>query len=119
MPVARTRIPVLAETVKAAGVIPADRFVGGNAGAAVVPAAAATAMGVSDSSAVAGDYLSVTTLGVTVVTSGAAIVIGALVETDVQGRAITKAAGKALGRARTAASAADQLISVFLLPDNT
>jgi hypothetical protein len=101
-------------TIAATGVIAAQRFVtpaGAQAGAA------ANTLGVSPEAAVAGDLIAVQTRDVADVTAGAAVAVGAAIETDATGRAVTKAAGPTVGRALTAAANAGEVIEVLLIPN--
>lgn len=77
--------------------------------------AAGVAVGVLQSKPqVVGQAATVAISGISVVRSGAAIAVGALVEADSTGRAVTRTAGEILGTAIEAATGADQLISVLL-----
>jgi predicted deacylase len=107
-------IPVLTITRKATAGITAHRFVS-YAGALV--AAAAAALGVSRTDALAGDDFSVDVQGTAVVEAGGAIAEGAQVEADASARAVTKNAGVVLGRALQPAAAAGDFIEVLLLPN--
>lgn len=109
---------VLTLHVVAAAALSAGRFV--TTGGAV-PAAGATCAGVTRSSAgAAGDLVPIDVLGTGWVEAGAAIAAGAAIETDNQGRAITKAAGVTLGRmapGQAAATAAGQMVEIVLIPN--
>ena len=107
-------IALLTLTVAASAALSANRFVTATGG---VPAAAANAVGVTRTSAAAGDLVPVDMLGTTQVEAGAAVAAGAAVETNASGQAITRSAGVPLGRALTAATAAGQLIEVLLIPN--
>jgi hypothetical protein len=108
-------IPVLTLTVRAAAALQAARFVT-HAGA--VPSAGARVIGVTRSSAEAGDEVAVDVLGTTIVEAGAAISsVGALLETDAQGRAVPKTTGTAVAVALQTATAAGQKIEALLLPN--
>lgn len=98
-------------TVTAAANLTKNRFVtiGG-----AVPAAGAYCPGVLAYGVDSGDDGYLVTHGIVLVESGDAVTLNAEVQTDNQGRAIDKAAGIALGRALTAATAAGQLIWVKL-----
>jgi hypothetical protein len=69
-------------------------------------------LGVAGDDVVIGEQTPVKTRGWIVVTAGAAVAVGANVQSDAQGRAITLAAGQNAGRALDAATAAGQLIRV-------
>lgn len=106
-------ISLLALTLAASGAITPNRFVtplGAVAGAGV------NTQGVATAQAAIGEKFTATTLGTEVVETGAAIAAGALVETDAQGRAITKAAGIAVGRMAPGevSSGAGQFVEVIL-----
>lgn len=77
-----------------------------------VPAAGAACKGVSGDNVKAGESVSVKARGWIVVESGAAVAVGAEIETDNLGRAITRNAGVSLGRALDAATAAGQFIRI-------
>lgn len=111
---ARTSKGLLAIGVVATAALTADRFctlVG------AVPAGGAAGCGVAHSDAAIGDRIAVEVAGVYQVVAGAAVAINALVETDAQGRAVTKSAGTTLGRALEAATAAGDVIEVLLFPN--
>lgn len=78
-----------------------------------VPAAGARVMGVSAADFDAGEQAGVNTHGELLVESGAAIAVGAEVESDASGRAITKSAGIPFGVARDAAGGAGEFIRVL------
>ena len=61
----------------------------------------------------AGEQASVATHGEVLVEAGAAIAAGAEVESDANGRAVTKTTGIGSGVARDAASAAGEIIRVL------
>jgi hypothetical protein len=108
-------IPVLTLTVRAAAALQAARFVT-HAGA--VPAAGARVLGVTRSIAEAGDEVAVDVLGTTIVEAGAAISsVGALLETDAQGRAVPNNTGTAVAVALQTATGAGQKIEALLLPN--
>lgn len=60
-----------------------------------------------------GEQASVATHGEMLVEAGAAVALGAQVQSDATGRAITLAAGVPFGRARDAATAAGDIIRVL------
>lgn len=78
-----------------------------------VATAGAPALGVPVSSFDAGEQAGVATHGEILVEAGAAIAVGAEVESDATGRAITKTTGAVCGRARDAAAAAGDIIRVL------
>ena len=79
--------------------------------------AGANALGVARYDAAAGEDVAVDALGTTEVEAGAAVAAGALVQADADGRAITRAAGVAVGRAMGAAAGAGSVVQVFLIPN--
>jgi hypothetical protein len=73
-------------------------------------------VGISHYAGVAGgDLIPFTELGREVVEAGGAFAAGALLESDSQGRAITRTTGIAVARAVTAATAAGQYAEVYLI----
>ena len=101
-------------TIKATAAVTGERFVT----AAGAPAAAAgNALGVARSDAQIGGVFPVTYLGTAIVSAGGAVAVGAGVEADATGRAVTLAAGKKLGTALQAAAAAGDRIEVALIPN--
>ncbi len=110
-------ISVLTLTVTAAAALTASRFC--TAGGAV-PAAGAACVGVTRTGGSAGDLVPVDVLGVTEVETGAAIAVGAAIEVDNQGRAITQSSGVRVARmapGQAAATAAGQIVEVVLIPN--
>lgn len=105
--------PILTLTTIATAAVRGERFVT-RAGAEC--GAGARAVGVSDVAAAIGEPIAAHTLGTAVVTAGAAVAADALVESDAQGRAITRNTGVILGRTLSAAAAAGERIEVLLLP---
>ena len=71
------------------------------------------ALGVPNANYDIGEQAGVATHGVILVEAGAAVAVGAQVQSDATGRAITLAAGVAAGRARDAAAAAGDIIRVL------
>lgn len=71
------------------------------------------ALGVPTTAFDAGEQASVATHGEMLVEAGGAVAVGAQVQSDATGRAITLAAGVAAGRARDAAAAAGDIIRVL------
>lgn len=110
----RTENPIHTSTMKAAGAVVADRFVSGPVSAATQTGAGLNAVGVAKAPAATGEYFPAVDAGETLVEAGAAVADNDVVQADASGRAITKAAGLALGRARSVATAAGQKIAVFL-----
>ena len=107
--------PIMILTIIAAGVIAAARFVlvsGAQAGAA------ANTAGVAQyAAAAAGEAVPVVALGTAVVETGGIFAAGALLETDVDGKAVVKAAGPGVARALEASGAAGEFVEVILIPN--
>lgn len=104
--------PLLVHSVTAAVALTQFRAV---TGVGTVPAAGARCLGIANASAAIGERVPVTIEGTQVGISGAAVAADAALELDAQGRFIPKAAGVAVGRALSAATAADQQIEVLLI----
>lgn len=85
--------------------------------AGAVPAAAATAIGFAKTAAAIGERVAVQSLGVAICEAGAAVAVGAALETDSSGRVVTRSAGVTVGRALTAAGASGDKIEVLLIPN--
>lgn len=84
--------------------------------AGAIPAAAANAVGFTQTGGAIGDRVPVTMGGTALATAGAAIAVGAAVEvTGAVGKVATKSAGVAIGRALTAAAADGDVIEVLVL----
>jgi hypothetical protein len=102
-------------TLAATGTIAANRFItpaGAQAGAD------ANTLGLCRTAAVSGDKVPVDVLGTATVEAGAAVAAGASLKSDASGRCITwVTSGAKVGIALEAASAAGQLIEVFLIPN--
>lgn len=82
-------------------------FAGGTCGAGARP------LGVANAAYDIGEQAGVNTHGELLVEAGAAIAVGAEVESDASGRAVTKTTGVAFGAARDAAAAAGDIIRVL------
>ncbi|MBI3771453.1 MAG: DUF2190 family protein [Gammaproteobacteria bacterium] len=108
-------IALLTLAVTLTGTVAANRFVtpaGAQAGADVNTLGGARTAGVS------GEKIPVDALGTAVIAAGAAVAAGATVKSDANGKAITWAvSGAKVGIALEAATAADQLIEVLLIPN--
>jgi uncharacterized protein YbjQ (UPF0145 family) len=112
---ALTRRPVSCGSLKPTAAIAASRFVqlGG-----IQSAAGQYTCGVSHYAGVAnGDYIPFTELGREIVETGGAFVVGQLLESDAQGRAILRTAGVIVGRAVTASTAVGQFAEIYLIPN--
>ena len=106
----KTEKILLAVTIAAAAALTRFRFVDftGN-----VASAGERALGVPSTDFDTGEQASVATHGEILVEAGAAIAVGAEVESDASGRAVTKTTGVAFGVARDAAAAAGDIIRVL------
>ncbi|WCM88524.1 DUF2190 family protein [Acidovorax sp. NCPPB 3576] len=100
---------LMATSVLATGALQRFRFANF---AGATAAATDPALGVPNTNYDIGEQAGVSTHGEILVEAGAAIALGAQVQPDAQGRAITLASGAAFGRARDAATAAGDLIRV-------
>jgi len=84
--------------------------------AGALPTAGATSLGIAQHGAAIGEPVPVVVLGTAIGEAGAAVAVGALLETDAAGRFITRAAGAIVGRSLTAGALGDQL-EIFLIPN--
>jgi uncharacterized protein YbjQ (UPF0145 family) len=110
---ALTRRPVSCGSLKPTAAIAASRFV-----QLTGIQSAAGQYGVSHYAGVAnGDYIPFTELGREIVETGGAFAVGALLESDAQGRAILRTAGVIVGRAVTASTAVGQFAEIYLIPN--
>lgn len=106
----KTEKILLAVTIAAAVALTRLRFVDytGN------PASAGErALGIANMDYDAGEQAGVNTHGELLVEAGAAVAVGAQVESDASGRAVTLSTGVAFGTARDAAAAAGDIIRVL------
>ena len=106
----KTEKILLAVTIAAAAALTRFRFVDftGN-----VASAGERPLGVATTDFDTGEQASVATHGEILVEAGAAVAVGAEVESDASGRAATKTTGVAFGVARDAAAAAGDIIRVL------
>ena len=106
----KTEKILLAVTIAAAADLSRFRFAdySGN-----VASAGERALGVPTTDFSAGEQASIATNGEILVEAGAAIAAGAEVESDANGRAVTKTTGVGFGVARDAAGAAGEIIRVL------
>lgn len=106
----KTEKILLAVTIAAAAALTRFRFVDftGN-----VASAGERPLGVATTDFDTGEQASVATHGEILVEAGAAIAVGAEVESDASGRAVTKTTGVAFGVARDTAAAAGDIIRVL------
>jgi len=100
---------ILTASVLAIAGLSAHRFVGFDGG---ICANGAKALGVVEVDTETDNMAPANVLGVILVEAGAAVAAGAEVQSDSQGRAITKAAGVANGIAWDAATTAGELIRI-------
>lgn len=100
---------ILTASVIALANLTARRFVGFDGG---VCAAGAKALGVVEVDTDADNVAPANVLGIVLVEAGAAIAAEADVESDADGRAITKTTGAANGTALDAATAAGEMIRI-------
>ncbi len=103
-------IPVLTLSAVATGAIAAHRFVDFTDAQAALNEAN---KGAARHAAAIGEQVAVDAQGVVLVEAGAAVALGAEVQSDANGKAITLAAGVASGRALDAAAADGDLIRVL------
>lgn len=108
-----------AVTVVATVALAAHRFIAYDGGYATSAGGVKDCQGVSETAAEVGDALAVVTGYSYLVQTGAAITFGAYVKPGTDGKAAVGTATDHCGRALGAASAADQLIEVQLLPHRT
>ena len=106
----KTEKILLAVTIAAAAALTRFRFVDftGN-----VASAGERPLGVATTDFDTGEQASVATHGEILVEAGAAVAVGAEVESDASGRAVTKTTGVAFGVARDAAAAVGDIIRVL------
>ena len=106
----KTEKILLAVTIAAAAALTRFRFVDftGN-----VASAGERPLGVATTDFDTGEQAGVATHGEILVEAGAAVAVGAEVESDASGRAVTKTTGVAFGVARDAAAAAGDIIRVL------
>ncbi|HFC8546124.1 TPA: capsid cement protein [Neisseria lactamica] len=109
---AQTKQVVLVTTVKTTGKVVKNRFVDF---AGKQAAAGVKVLGTATFDADAGDTLAVDALGIALVEAGGTVAVGDEVAADAQGAAV-KAVGNAkiAGTARSAATAAGEIVQVFL-----
>ncbi|MAQ99924.1 MAG: DUF2190 domain-containing protein [Oceanospirillaceae bacterium] len=105
----KTHHPILITSITAAAALAQRRFVGFDGD---VCAAEAKALGVTEYAADSGDQASVNASGVILVEAGGAIAVGAQVESDANGKAVTIASGASNGYALDAAAADGDVIRI-------
>ena len=109
----QSKRPILTLTLIAMAVVDAHRAIAADGDYA---ATGEHMIGVSDTNSFVDDELAVDVLGTTTCEAGAAIVADALVQVGTNGKFITKAAGKVVGRALNAATADGSKFEILLLP---
>lgn len=107
----KTEIVCLTVTIAAAAALSRFRLV---SFAGAPTGAGARAMGVAVTSFSSGEQAGVAVRGELLVEAGAAVAVGAQVESDSSSRAITLASGVPFGVARDAAAAAGDIIRVLV-----
>ena len=107
-------IPLLALTLTLTGTVAVNRFV---TQAVAQAGAGANTLGEARSAGVSGDKITVDMLGTAICEAGAAVTVGSSLGVDANGRAIIWSSGAKVGVALDAASAAGQMIEVFLIPN--
>ncbi len=105
----KTQQPILTTSIAAAADLTKARFVGFNGN---VCAAGAKALGIAETDTGSGRQAPVNVLGILHIESGGAIAVGADVESNASGQAITKTAGVSNGTALDAASAQGEIIRI-------
>lgn len=105
----KTQIIAATMTILAAAALTAKRFC---TSTGAVPAAGAWCPGVVEADTDAGQLAPVNTHGILLVESGGALAADAQIQTDASGRAITLAAGAALGRTLDACAGAGVIVRV-------
>lgn len=84
--------------------------------AGAVPAAGANGY-IAEFSGVSGDAITVNVIGTTVAMSGAAFAANTLLEFNASGKLIANTTGKVVARSLFAATGADQLVEVLIIPN--
>ena len=107
-------IALLTMPIRLTATVVAQRFV---TTLGAYPTAGGATKGVTRTAGVAGDLVPVDSQGTAVVEAGAAVTVGATIQSDATGRAIPYAAGSKVGVALTAGAAAGALIEVELIPN--
>lgn len=111
----RQAIPILSLTGNSAGVIAVHRAV---THADAQAGAAANTKGIArEAVAAAGKDFCVDVLGTAIAEAGAAVAKGVALETDANGKLVTKAAGPTVARSLEAAAADGSLFEVLLIPN--
>jgi len=105
-----THHPILVISMVAAADLTRNRFIGADGD---VCAAGALSPGVCEYDVAAGEQASVNAQGLIIVEAAGAVAVGAQVEADANGKAVTLASGKANGQALDAAAADGDLIRIL------
>ena len=109
----QSKRPILTLTIIAMAIIETHRAIGLDGNYA---ATGEHMVGVSDTTSFVDDELAVDVLGTSTCEAGAAIAADALIQVGADGKFITKAAGKVVGRALSAATADGSKFEALLLP---
>lgn len=107
-------IALLTVPIRLTATVVAQRFV---TTLGAYPAAGGATKGVVRVAGVAGDLVPVDSQGTVVVEAGAAVTVGAAIQSDATGRAIPHTSGSKVGVALTAATAAGDTLEVELIPN--
>jgi len=108
-------LAILSLPLVLSGTVTANRLV---TAAGAQAGAGANTYGVSRSSGVATERVTVDVMGTAMIEAGAAVAVGDTLKSDASGRAITwVTSGAKVGLALEAASAAGQMIEVLLIPN--
>ncbi len=110
----KTEQPILITSIKAAADFSNSKniFIGFNGNTC---GNGAKALGVLNANTALDEYAPLTTLGIALILSGAAVSLGDKLQSNASGKAITFASGEANGYALDAATGADELIRVKLV----
>ncbi|OQY72403.1 MAG: DUF2190 domain-containing protein [Ignavibacteriales bacterium UTCHB2] len=108
----KTEQPILITSTEAKVNLAKNLFVGFDG---LVCGNGAKALGVCNAETDLGEIAPVMSVGIALVLSGAAIAVGAKIQSNASGKAITFAAGEPNGFALNAATGADELIRVKLV----
>jgi len=108
----KTEQPILITSIEAKANLAKNLFVGFDG---LVCGNGAKALGVCNAETDLGEMAPVTAVGIALVLSGAAVAVGAKIQSNASGKAITFAAGESNGFVLDAATGADELIRVKLV----
>lgn len=110
----RSETPIFTPPMIASGAVAVNRFVthaGAQAGDGV------NALGVSAVAAADGEAFPVVALGTAVIEAGGSFSLGALLQSDTNGKAVTKAAGVGIARALEESTGAGDFVEVLIVPN--